>query len=142
MLQNKEEVLDDLKSNLENYEGDSQTFDDFFQEVYNDSERNIYTYEAQKDTDAFRNDEYMDGYETMLDGVWGAIDLVRQYEETEFGEMNTKIEPCAIANMIDYIRASSVLYDLLEDAELEMDDNLSSENCKKVYKVIDEELED
>lgn len=141
MLQTRQEVLEDIKGNLENYEGDSQTFDDFFQEVYNDAERNIYTYEAQKDTEAFHNDENMDGYETMLDGVWGAIGLVRQYEETEFGEMNTKIEPCAIANMIDYIRASSVLYDLLEDNDLEMDDELTMDNCRKIYKSIDEELE-
>lgn len=141
MLQNREEVLEDLKSKLQDYEGGNGDFDSFFQEVYNDDPDNIYTSQAKEDTESFENDEDMDGYTTMLDGVWGAIDLVKQYETDELGQMQTKIEPCAIANMVDYIRASSVLYDVLEDAELDMNDDLSSENCEKVYKVIDEDLE-
>lgn len=141
MLQNREEVLEDLKSKLQDYEGGNGDFDSFFQEVYNDDPDNIYTSQAKEDTESFENDEDMDGYTTMLDGAWGAIDLVKQYETDELGQMQTKIEPCAIANMVDYIRASSVLYDVLEDAELDMNDDLSSENCEKVYKVIDEDLE-
>lgn len=141
MLQNREEVLDDLKSNLEDYEGGSISFDDFFLEKYNDDPANIYTSEARDDTEKFVSDSSMDGYDED-DGVWGAIGLVQDYENDEIGQMQTKIEPCAIANMVDYIRALSVLCDVLEDAELDMDDNLSSENCKKVYKAINEELED
>lgn len=42
-------------------------------------------------------------------GVWSAIRLVKQYEEDNFGESNTEIEPCKIANMLVYIYGEFLL---------------------------------
>ena len=42
-------------------------------------------------------------------GVWSAIRLVRKYEEDNFGECNTGIGPCKIANMLVYIYGEFLL---------------------------------
>lgn len=42
-------------------------------------------------------------------GVWSAIRLVKKYEEDNFGESNTEIEPCKIANMLVYIYGEFLL---------------------------------
>lgn len=42
-------------------------------------------------------------------GTWSAIRLVKQYEEDNFGECNTEIEPCAIANTLVYIYGEFLL---------------------------------
>lgn len=41
--------------------------------------------------------------------TWSAIRLVKQYEEDNFGECNTEIEPCKIANMLTYIYGKFLL---------------------------------
>nr|DAV86478.1 MAG TPA: hypothetical protein [Caudoviricetes sp.] len=42
-------------------------------------------------------------------GVFSAIRLVKKYEEDQFGESNTKIEPCDVANMLVYIYGEYLL---------------------------------
>lgn len=44
--------------------------------------------------------------------IWSAIRLVRQYEMDNFGESNTEIEPCKIANMLTYIYGEFLLAQL------------------------------
>lgn len=44
-------------------------------------------------------------------GVFSAIRLVKKYEEDQFGESNTKIEPCDVANMLVYIYGEYILQD-------------------------------
>lgn len=44
-------------------------------------------------------------------GVFSAIRLVKKYEEDQFGESNTEIEPCKIANMLVYIYGEYLLQD-------------------------------
>lgn len=41
--------------------------------------------------------------------VWSAIRLVRKYEQDNFGESATEIEPCKIANMLAYIYGEFLL---------------------------------
>lgn len=41
--------------------------------------------------------------------VWSAIRLAKKYEEDNFGESNTEIEPCNIANMLVYIYGEFLL---------------------------------
>lgn len=41
--------------------------------------------------------------------TWSAIRLVKKYEEDNFGESNTEIEPCKIANMLVYIYGEFLL---------------------------------
>lgn len=140
MLQNKEEVLDEMLDRVEDYEGSD--FDTFENEVFNDAERNMYYNEAKDELEKFVSDEDLDGYETV-DGVFGAIELIKEYENTEFGEVNTDFSnPCDIANMIDFIRGGNVFSDVMEKADLDMDEDISAENLKLFKETAQEMLDE
>lgn len=140
MLQNKEEVLDEILDRVEDYEGSD--FDTFENEVFNDSERNMYYNEAKDELEKFVSDEDLDGYETT-DGVFGAIELIKEYESTEFGEVNTDFSnPCNVANMIDFIRGGNVFGEVMEKASLDMDDDISAENLKLFKETVQEMLDE
>lgn len=62
----------------------------------------------------FNSEYYTDSiWQTELDtvelGVWDCINLVVNYEKWHFGELNTKIEPYPVANMVNYILGSHLL---------------------------------
>lgn len=137
MLQNKNEVLDVIIDGLMDYEGsDFETYED---ETFNQAS-NIYTREAALDLDKFVKDDAVDYEDTTLDsGAFGAIQLVKAYEQDELGEVNTDLtDPCAIANMIDYIRGTRVFEELLNEADLELDDEITKESAKKVIELAKE----
>lgn len=140
MLQNKEEVLDEILDRVEDYEGSD--FDTFENEVFNDEERNMYYNEAKDELEKFVSDEDLDGYETA-DGIFGAIELIREYESTEFGEVNTDFSnPCDIANMIDFIRGGNVFSEVMEKAGLDMDEDITAENLKLFKETAQEMLDE
>lgn len=140
MLQNKEEVLDEILDRVEDYEGSD--FDTFENEVFNDDERNMYYNEAKDELEKFVSDEDLDGYETT-DGVFGAIELIKEYESTEFGEVNTDFSnPCDIANMIDFIRGGNVFGEVMDKAGLDMDEDISAENLKLFKETVQEMLDE
>lgn len=70
-------------------------------------------------------------------GVWSAIRLVRKYEEDNFGESNTEIEPCKIANMLVYIYGEF----LLAQVEHLQGDALDRELTEEDLDIIAEQLE-
>lgn len=137
MLQNKNEVLDVIIDNLEDYIGsDFETYED---ETFN-QESNIYTREAALDLDKFVKDDATDYEETTLDnGAFGAIQLVQAYEQDELGEVNTDLtDPCKVADMVDYIRGTRIFEELLDEADLELDDEITKESAKKVIELAKE----
>lgn len=137
MLQNKNEVLDVIIDNLEDYLGsDFETYED---ETFNQAS-NIYTREAALDLDKFVKDDAVDYEETTLDsGAFGAIQLVKAYEQDNFGEVNTDLtDPCKVADMIDYLRGTRVFEELLNEADFELDDEITEESAKKVIKLAKE----
>lgn len=137
MLQNKNEVLDVIIDNLEDYIGsDFETYED---ETFNQAS-NIYTREAALDLDKFVKDDAVDYEETTLDsGAFAAIQLVKAYEQDELGEVNTDLtDPCKVADMVDYIRGTRVFEELLNEADFELDDEITEENAKKVIKLAKE----
>lgn len=137
MLQNKNEVLDVIIDNLTDYIGsDFETYED---ETFN-QESNIYTREAALDLDKFVKDDATDYEETTLDnGAFAAIQLVKAYEQDELGEVNTDLtDPCKVADMVDYIRGTRVFEELLDEADLELDDEITKESAKKVIELAKE----
>lgn len=137
MLQNRNEVLDTIIDGLMDYEGsDFETYED---ETFNQAS-NIYTREAALDLDKFVKDDAVDYEETTLDsGAFAAIQLVKAYEQDNFGEVNTDLtDPCKIADMIDYIRGTRVFEELLSEADFDLDDEITEENAKKVIELAKE----
>lgn len=137
MLQNKNEVLDVIIDNLEDYLGSD--FETFENDTFN-QESNIYTREAALDLDKFVKDDATDYEDTVLnEGAFAAIQLVKAYEQDELGEVNTDLtDPCAVADMIDYIRGTRVFEELLNEADFDLDDEITEENAKKVIKLAKE----
>lgn len=137
MLQNKNEVLDVIIDNLMDYVGsDFETYED---ETFNQAS-NIYTREAALDLDKFVKDDATDYEDTVLnEGAFAAIQLVKAYEQDELGEVNTDLtDPCKVADMVNYIRGTRVFEELLDEADFELDDEITEESAKKVIKLAKE----
>lgn len=69
--------------------------------------------------------------------TWSAIRLVKKYEEDNFGECNTEIEPCAIANMLVYIYGEFLLNQVEHLGNEALDRELTEEDLE----IIAEQLE-
>lgn len=141
MLQTKNEVLNEIKANLADYNYEGVTFDSFFNDIFNDETRNMYEDEADKEVSQFENDPNMDCYTTKDDGVWGAIDLVNQYEHDLGESSNKKHNSCEIANIIDFLRGESVLNEILYSLDLD-DSDLVQDNYEDIMNKVNEELGD
>ena len=132
-----QEILDNLQENIEDYEG--AYFDDLFNGLFNSDYYIIGTYKAGKELEKYVNNENLDGFTTMLNGVFGAIELVQKYENDNFCEVNTDLgDPEQLANMVEYIRAENVLYMVLDGAGLDIDDNIDNESIKAVKNAIED----
>ena len=137
MLQNKNEVLDVIIDNLTDYIGSD--FETYENDTFN-TERNIGTREAALDLDKFVKDDATDYEDTTLDeGAFAAIQLVKAYEQDELGEVNTDLtNPEQVADMIDYIRGTRVFEELLNEADFDLDDEITEESAKKVIELAKE----
>ena len=128
----KEEIVE-VMENADEYGVDS--FDDLFNAMFNSDYYIIGTYKASQALETFKNDKRLDGYETDLDGVLGAIELVKQYESDQFGDVSTPLDdPEKLANMVEYIRGEMLFNEALDKAGLDMDSEATKQNVKKFIK--------
>ena len=77
--------------------------------------------------------------------VFEAIELVQNYEETFFGEINTELSnPCALLNMVWYIIGDEVMSEICRDVEI-FDENFDNcaddETNEAIVKAIKEKFE-
>lgn len=135
MLENKEQVMDRILNNIDRFEGQQTDFDTIMQELFNSEEfSNTDTVESISALDLFLNDPDIDwGIDSgNRRGVWAALYIIKDYEETDLGEVSTDwSDPNDVANMIDYIRGNTVFSDILDDANLNFDDEPTKENIAK-----------
>ena len=125
----KDEIIKTMQ-NAEAYSADD--FDELFNSMFNSDYYIIGTYEASQALETFENDEKLDGHETTLDGVFGAIDLVKQYDLDQFGGVLTSLEdPEKLANMVEYIRGETLFNEALNKASLDMDSETTKQNIKE-----------
>ena len=66
-------------------------------------------------------------------GTWSAIRLVNKYEQDNFGEMQTEIDPCRIANMCVYIYGGFFLRQS-EHLQRKWDSKLTKRDINKIKK--------
>ena len=85
--------------------------------IFNEEEAFIYTNKAESAVNSV--------------GVWSAIRLVHKYEKDNFGESNTEIDPCKIANMLTYIYGEFLLAQV-GGLSGKMRDRKLTESVKKV----------
>lgn len=86
-------VKEIIKDNLMDCVGEYAS--DLHARLFNESPFYIYTHEAKKALNEI--------------DVFKAIDIVQNYEKHNLGYVYTKIEPCAIANMLIYIAGYTLL---------------------------------
>jgi len=71
------------------------------QKLFNSEHYFVYTYDCNN----FINSQF--------DNAFNAIDIVKDYEERNFGSFNTHITPFRIANMLIYIIGEDLIYNVL-----------------------------
>lgn len=86
--------------------------------IFNEEYAFIYTNKAENAVDSV--------------GVWCAIRLVQKYEKDYFGEVNTEIEPCKIANMLVYIYGEFLLAQVECLSGKMLDRELTERDIKKI----------
>ena len=98
------------------------------------------TYGADLHNDLFNSDYYIIGRyqaEQWLianTGVFNAIGIVQEYENMEFGEVNTDLsEPEGVCNMIVYIAGEEVLQES-ETLQKKWNEVLNERDIKKIIK--------
>lgn len=110
-----------------------------------------YGYLCDLHNEVFNMDfEYTDDEEAkeMLNayGVFEAVGYIKDYEQTNFGEVNTDFSnPCAVANMLWYIVGEEALQELMEDsAECDelWNEELGEFENKLVLKIFREKMEE
>ncbi len=110
-------------------------FDELFNDMFNSDYYIVGKYEAAKALETFKNDEVLDGYTTSLDGIFGAIELVKHYETNLFEQLPTPLDdPESVANTVEYIRGEHVFNEVLDRAGLEFDSAATEENVQKFIK--------
>ena len=128
----KDEIIKTMQNAEEYGEPD---FDCLFNAMINNCDYIIGTYEAAEALGTFKNDEKLDGCETDLNGVFGAIELVKQYESDQFGEVHTPLDnPEKVANMVEYIRGETLFNEALNKASLDMDSETTKQSIQKFIK--------
>ena len=98
------------------------------------------TYGADLHNDLFNSDYYIIGRyqaEQWLianTGVFNAIGIIQEYENMEFGEVNTDLsEPEGVCNMIVYIAGEEVLQES-ETLQKKWNEVLNERDIKKIIK--------
>lgn len=86
--------------------------------IFNEEPAFIYTNRAESAVDSV--------------GVWSAIRLVKQYEVDNFGESNTEIEPCKIANVLTYIYGEFLFAQVGHLHDKAWDRELTESDIKKI----------
>ena len=125
----KDEIIKTMQNAEEYGEPD---FECLFNAMINNDDYIIGMYEASQALETFKNAEELDGYKTDLDGVFGAIELVKQYESDQFGEVHTPLDsPEKVANMVEYIRGETLFNEALNKASLDMDSEATKQNIKE-----------
>ena len=127
-------TVDEILETIENADDYEATyFDDLFDSMFNEDYCIIGTYKASKALESYKYDENVDYCKPAMNGIFGAVELVKTYEVDNFGELVTKLDdPEQLANMVEYIRAEAVYSQVLEDAGLESDDYATPKNVKKL----------
>lgn len=95
--------------------------------LFNEDYAFIYTNEAEEACDSVN--------------VWSAIRLVKKYEEDNFGECNTEIEPCKVANMCVYIYGEFLLNQVEHLTNEAWDRELTTEDLELIAEQLEQWLE-
>lgn len=125
----RQEIVDQIRASLDDYD-ESKTVGDLFDDLFNSDYYIIGSYKAAKALDSNWKDDWHDllnQYSVDLPGVFGALQLVRHYDEATIGiediNVDDFLDPERIANKVEYILAAYQMDQIL------ISNNLDYESC-------------
>lgn len=126
------EILNRIRDNLANYD-ESQTIGDLFDDLFNSNYYIIGSYKAAQALDGdWQNDweDLLKQYVVDLPGVFGALQLVRHYNEDTIGiedvDMDEFLNPAKLANKVEFILAAYLMDKMLISRKLDYESHLSN----------------
>lgn len=143
MLQNKEQILKVIGDELIGWD-ENTTFMEFFNAFINQKPDNPYALDyldysaaqAYQSLMQFRNDYEIDQTITNDNGVFGALQVVKNANPVNFDYS----DPIEVAELINYIRTKNVLISELTKINLTYGSKLTNENQEKLKDSIEDEF--
>lgn len=100
----------------------------------------IGTYKASQALEEFSEEDQLYA-STNLNGVFGAIEYVKNYETEQFGLVNTDLtDPEKLANMVAYINIEYVLNDLSDEFDVDIEEDLTDQQANSIVNYINDQL--
>ena len=130
-LFDKETILDTITE----YADEGETLENIEGNAFNTDPWIIGIWQASEALKGF--DEESQLYEeTNLNGIFGAIQYVQDYENNEFGKVLTNLsEPETLASMVAYINGEQLIYRLSEALDIDLDDELTKQQVETLSSV-------
>ena len=100
----------------------------------------IGTYKASQALEEFSEEDQL-YTSTNLDGVFGAIEYVKNYETDQLGTVNTDLtDPEKVASMVAYINMECVLNDLSVKFDLDFAEELTDQQVDEIKEYINQQV--
>ena len=100
----------------------------------------IGTYKASQALGEFSEEDQL-YTSTNLDGVFGAIEYVKNYETDQLGTVNTDLtDPEKVASMVAYINMECVLNDLSVKFDLDFAEELTDQQVDEIKEYINQQV--
>ena len=121
-------------------DNDNRTLEDIQMNTTNRDLWIIGTYKASQALGEFsEEDQLYTG--TNLDGVFGAIEYVKNYETDQLGTVNTDLtDPEKVASMVAYINMECVLNDLSVKFDLDFAEELTDQQVDEIKEYINQQV--
>lgn len=127
-----------IAETIKDYVETGTTLDEIQTYAFNSDPYIIGTYKASQALENFDESDQMYG-ETMLNGVFGAIEYVQNYENEEFGQVTTDLsDPEQLASQVAFINGDIVINDIMNEFELDWDTKLTDEDVTKINQYLEE----
>ena len=130
-------MLSTIADELEN---GSNSLEDIQMNTTNNDLWIIGTYKASQALEEFSEEDQL-YTSTNLNGVFGAIEYVKNYETEQFGLVNTDLsDPEKVANMVAYINMECVLNDLSSEFDIGIEEELTDQQANSIVNYINDQL--
>ena len=121
-------------------ENGSQSLEDIQMDTTSNDLWIIGTYKASQALEEFSEEDQLYA-STTLNGVFGAIEYVKNYETEQFEMVNTDLtDPEKVANMVAYINMECVLNDLSEEFDIDIEEELTDQQANSIVNYINDQL--
>ena len=130
-------MLSTIADELEN---GSNSLEDIQMNTTNNDLWIIGTYKASQALEEFSEEDQL-YTSTNLNGVFGAIEYVKNYETEQFGMVNTDLtDPEKVANMVAYINIEYVLNDSSNEFDIDIEEELTDQQADSIVDYINDQL--